>query len=253
MFTFSFGSAFAAVSWTGEATSKYLTEGADYNDDLAYVEAGNTATKGTEGITEAWRAGLTAAAKAELKFVKGSNTPFYAPEKAEAIALIEAYIESLKTVKTEADATKLGADLEKKVGTWNGSAIAQSAASLPQKTKVLNDAADANGIAKAAKAGGSAGDAEIDLTRIATRAADKNLYLPGYVMLTKGTNFEAIPGSSTSKLTTATVPKLRDVSFMKEILTSLGAAQFRFYMQAAFPAASATPCRSSHSVMRSRL
>ena len=34
----------------------------------------------------------------------------------------------------------------------------------------------------------------IDLTRIATRAADKHLYLPGYVKLTNGTNFEAIPG-----------------------------------------------------------
>ena len=210
MFTFSFGSAFAAVSWTGEATSKYLTEGADYNDDLAYVEAGNTATKGTEGITEAWRAGFTAVAKAELDFVKKGNpdkskeAPFYAPEKAEAIALIEAYIESLKTVKTEADATKLEADLAKKVGAWDGDTITQSAASLPQKTKVLNDAAGTNGIAKAAKAGGAAESAEIDLTRIATRAADKNLYLPGYVMLTNGTNFEKIPAASASKLTTAT-------------------------------------------------
>lgn len=30
MFTFSFGSAFASLPWTGEATSKYLTEENDY-------------------------------------------------------------------------------------------------------------------------------------------------------------------------------------------------------------------------------
>ena len=30
MFTFSFGSAFATVSWTGEATSKTLNEAGDY-------------------------------------------------------------------------------------------------------------------------------------------------------------------------------------------------------------------------------
>ena len=31
MFTFSFGSAFATVSWTGEATSKTLNEAKDYD------------------------------------------------------------------------------------------------------------------------------------------------------------------------------------------------------------------------------
>ena len=201
MFTFSFGSAFATISWTGEATNKYLTEEGDY-------KAPTSTDKGEEGITEAYRAELTKEAKAELAYVKGDNNPFYAPEKTEAVAAIEAYIEALKTAKTARDAAKLKADLASKVGAWDGAAITQSAASLPQKTKVLNDAAGTNGIAKAEKAAGAgAGSAEIDLTRIATRAADKSLYLPGYVMLTNGTNFEAIPGTASntaSKLTTAT-------------------------------------------------
>ncbi len=201
MFTFSFGSAFASLPWTGEATSKYLTEENDYTATAAGTV---DKTKGTEGITEAYRAELTKEAKAELAHVKGDKNPFYAPEKTEAVAAIEAYIEALKTVKTARDAAKLKADLASKVGAWDGAAITQSATSLPQKTKVLNDAAGANGIAKAAKAGGAAGSAEIDLTRIATRAADKNLYLPGYVMLANGTNFDAIPAASASKLTTET-------------------------------------------------
>ena len=83
MFTFSFGSAFATVSWTGEATSKYLTEAGDY--DLNGETVSTTATKGTEGITEAYRAELTARAKAELKHVKNAGV-FYAPEKAAAVS-----------------------------------------------------------------------------------------------------------------------------------------------------------------------
>ena len=108
MFTFSFGSAFATISWTGEATNKYLTEEGDYK-----APAGSD--KGEEGITEAYRAELTSNAKAELRFVKGSTTPFFAPEKAEAVAAIEAYIEALKTVKTAKDADKLEKDLKTKV------------------------------------------------------------------------------------------------------------------------------------------
>ena len=231
MFTFSFGSAFAAVSWTGEATSKYLTEAADYDDSLAYVESGNTAAKGTEGITEAWRASFTAQVKAELKYVKGlvegqTDTPFYAPEKAEAIALIEACIESLKTVKTDKDAGKLVDDLAAKVGDWTGTTILERVANgkvttLQKKetvrafaaaktsdsvqitvqdgktTKAVPVTASADGIAQATKggAGSSAGDATIDLTRIARRnvatpaaTIDNDLYLSGYKTLAKGTN-----------------------------------------------------------------
>ena len=81
MFTFSFGSAFATVSWTGEATSKTLNEAGDY--DVA--SATQTTEKGAKGITEAYRAQLTSEAKAELRHVKGENTPFYAPEKAAAV------------------------------------------------------------------------------------------------------------------------------------------------------------------------
>ena len=82
MFTFSFGSAFATVPWTGEKTNAYLTEAKEY-----------ASVAGEEGITEAYRAHLTKEAKAELKFVKSGYTaedgtkteaPFYAPEKAEA-------------------------------------------------------------------------------------------------------------------------------------------------------------------------
>ena len=57
-------------------------------------------------------------AKAELKHAKEAGT-FYAPEKAAAVAAIEAYIEALKTVKTAKDADKLTKDLADKVGTWN--------------------------------------------------------------------------------------------------------------------------------------
>ena len=109
MFTFSFGTAFATVPWTGEATSKYLTVDTDYiapaNDDQ--VKAGY----GEEGITEAYRAELTKDAKAQLKTIKKNEsvagvvtgvtaTKFDAPEKAKAVSLYETYIESLKTVKS---------------------------------------------------------------------------------------------------------------------------------------------------------
>ena len=45
MFTFSFGSAFASLPWTGEATSKYLTEENDYTATAAGTV---DKTKGTE-------------------------------------------------------------------------------------------------------------------------------------------------------------------------------------------------------------
>ena len=124
MFTFSFGSAFATVSWTGEATSKTLNEAGDY--DLESYRIGVTpAAKGdgAKGITEAYRAELTKDAKAQLKTIKKNEgvagvvtgvtaTKFDAPEKAKAVSLYETYIESLKTVKTAKDALKLKTDLE---------------------------------------------------------------------------------------------------------------------------------------------
>ena len=180
MFTFSFGSAFASLPWTGEATSKYLTEENDYT---ATVDAAGNVdkTKGTEGITEAYRAQLTKEAKAELAYVKGDKNPFYAPEKTEAVAAIEAYIEALKTVKTARDAAKLKADLASKVGTWSSGALTDNG-TIKQKTAVLAKAIDTtNGIA-------AAGDATIDITRIVTRAGANDLYLPGYGKLTKTDN-----------------------------------------------------------------
>ena len=213
MFTFSFGSAFATVSWTGEATSKTLNEAGDYDLNSNLITPTPTVTKGdgAKGITEAYRADLTATAKAELKHAKEAGT-FYAPEKAEAVAAIEAYIEALKTVKTAKDAAKLKADLENKVGTWANGKLTEKVAngvlvSLPTQATVralmaaAKDAdititgttatfkATADGIAKAQKSG-TAGDATFDLTRIAKRndanadgTIENKLYLPGRVEL----------------------------------------------------------------------
>ena len=141
MFTFSFSSAFAAVDWTGETASKYLTEQGDYELGTALIDT--TAARGTEGITEAYRAELTAEAKAELKYVK-SGTPFYAPEKAEAISLIEAYIESLKTVKTAKDAKDLKDKLAKEDGVFTApSTLVTTNSTLKDKATVRTAAATA--------------------------------------------------------------------------------------------------------------
>ena len=78
MFTFSFGSAFATVSWTGEATSKTLNEAGDYDLNSKLVLDKTKTGDGAKGITEAYRADLTATAKAELKHAKEAGT-FYAP------------------------------------------------------------------------------------------------------------------------------------------------------------------------------
>ena len=101
MFTFSFGSAFATVSWTGEATSKYLNGSGRTTIMISPMyDAGYCYKRCRRYYRSLQSRASLQTAKAELKFVKGSNTPFYAPEKAEAVAAIEAYIEALKTVKT---------------------------------------------------------------------------------------------------------------------------------------------------------
>ena len=197
MFTFSFGSAFATISWTGEATNKYLTQEGDY-------KAPTSTDKGEEGITEAYRAELTSNAKAELRFVKGENTPFFAPEKAEAVAAIEAYIEALKTVKTAKDADKLEKDLKTKVGTWTGAALSP-AGTIEQKDTVLSKANNTTtGIAAAA-------DATIDITRIVTRAEANDLYLPGYGKLTKADNVVTTGTKSELKLAGAAAAKASEI------------------------------------------
>ncbi|MGN0721224.1 MAG: hypothetical protein ACI4LZ_04615 [Anaerovoracaceae bacterium] len=172
MFTFSFSSAFAAVDWTGETASKYLTEQGDYELGTALIDT--TAARGTEGITEAYRAELTAEAKAELKYVK-SGTPFYAPEKAEAISLIEAYIESLKTVKTAKDAKDLKDKLAKEVGVFTApSTLVTTNSTLKDKATVRTAAATATASLTTLK---------IDIKRVldrATAASAAKLYLPGY-------------------------------------------------------------------------
>ena len=181
MFTFSFGSAFATVSWIGEATSKTLNETGDYNLDANSTMLVSTQTKGTKGITEAYRAALTKDAKAELKLVKTGGV-FYAPEKAKAVAAVEAYIEALKTVKTAADAAKLKATLENEVGVYNATAntIDDTNSTLKLKTTVRNATFTALTTNTPAEA-----NLTIDITRIVERAnadksASKALYLPGY-------------------------------------------------------------------------
>ena len=222
MFTFSFGSAFATVSWTGEATSKTLNEAKDYDLRGETVETTSTAN-GTEGITEAHRAELIATAKAELRYAKKAGT-FYAPEKAAAVAAIEAHIEALKTVKTAKDADKLTKDLENKVGSWGAGKLTEKVengklVSLPTQELVRalagaakDGTATANGVSvTATEAGiatvqktpgaGTAGDAVIDLTKKAERADADDLYLPGYVRLVNDTDFAKI----TTSVTTSTL------------------------------------------------
>ncbi len=221
MFTFSFGSAFATVSWTGEATSKTLNEAKDY-DLRGDTVVGSSTANGTEGITEAHRAELIATAKAELRYAKKEGT-FYAPEKAAAVAAIEAYIEAVKTVKTAKDAKKLTEDLENKVGTWANEKLTEKVTSdkklvsLPtqelvralavtekgQEAKAHNNTvtvtATEDGITQAKKSGGTAGSAEINIVRKAYRADDMNLYLPGYATLVNNTNFTKVTDPATTE------------------------------------------------------
>ena len=223
MFTFSFGSAFATVSWTGEATSKTLNEAGDYDLNSKLVLDNSKTGDGAKGITEAYRAQLNADAKAELKHAKEAGT-FYAPEKAAAVAAIEAYIEALKTVKTAKDADKLTKDLENKVGSWGAGKLTEKVengklVSLPTQELVRalagaakDGTATANGVSvTATEAGiatvqktpgaGTAGDAVIDLTKKAERADADDLYLPGYVRLVNDTDFAKI----TTSVTTSTL------------------------------------------------
>ena len=198
MFTFSFGSAFATVSWTGEATSKTLNEAGDYNLDAnSTIVSGQT--KGTKGITEAYKAALTKDAKAELKLVKTGGV-FYAPEKAKAVAAVEAYIEALKTVKTAADAAKLKATLENEVGVYNATAntIADTNSTLKLKTTVRNATFTALTTNSPAEA-----NLTIDITRIVERlaadtTANDTLYLPEYAEFTKAANVKHTDASGSA-------------------------------------------------------
>lgn len=199
MFTFSFGSAFATVSWTGEATSKTLNEAGDYNlDGNSTIVSGQT--KGTKGITEAYRAALTKEAKAELKLVKTGGV-FYAPEKAKAVAAVEAYIEALKTVKTAADAAKLKATLVNEVGVYNAGTdtITDTNSTLKLKTTVRNATFDA--LAPSSGSAPAEANSTIDITRIVERltadtTAQDTLYLPGYAEFTKADNVKNTPASA---------------------------------------------------------
>ena len=189
MFTFSFSSAFATLPWTGESTSKYLTAEDDYT---AAVTTGTVdKTKGTEGITEAYRAELTSEAKAMLSYAKKAGT-FYAPEKAEAVAAIEAYIEALKTVKTAKDAATLKVDVEKKVGAWDAGNKKFLGGTLKLASDVLADAKNAANTLTDT----------IDVTRILARAEAKDdLYLPGYDRFVRDDTVDTTtPGKNVLKL-----------------------------------------------------
>ena len=193
MFTFSFSSAFATLPWTGESTSKYLTAEDDYT---AAVTTGTVdKTKGTEGITEAYRAELTSEAKAMLSYAKKAGT-FYAPEKAEAVAAIEAYIEALKTVKTAKDAATLKVDVEKKVGAWDAGNKKFLGGTLKLASDVLADAKNAANTLTDT----------IDVTRILARAEAKDdLYLPGYDRFVRDDTVDTTtPGKNVIKIGTET-------------------------------------------------
>ena len=126
MFTFSFGSAFAANPQTG------VYDKQDRTDELYYPAAYQANVSETEfgeyGITEAYKAELvktwgkvlkdkTQAADDKLTQAKNdfniNATNYYAVEKAEAKELITAAIESFKTATTAADARKAEKNLVK--------------------------------------------------------------------------------------------------------------------------------------------
>ena len=129
MFTFSFGSAFAANPQTG------VYDKQDRTDELYYPAAYQANVSATEfgeyGITEAYTAELvktwgkvlkdkTQAADDKLTQAKTNfninATNYYAVEKAEAKELITAAIESFKTATTAADARKAEKNLVTKLG-----------------------------------------------------------------------------------------------------------------------------------------
>ena len=129
MFTFSFGSAFAANPQTG------VYDKQDRTDELYYPAAYQANVSATEfgeyGITEAYKAELvktwgkvlkdkTQAADDKLTQAKNNfninATNYYAVEKAEAKELITAAIESFKTATTAADARKAEKNLVTKLG-----------------------------------------------------------------------------------------------------------------------------------------
>ena len=170
MFTFSFSSAFATVDWTGEATSKYLTEKTDFTAPASTTDNDKTDDDhGEEGITEAYRAQLTKTAKAQLKTIKENKNvagvvtgvteeTFYAPEKTKAVSLYEAYIENLKTVKTAKDAKVLEEKLVNAVGELDDK--------YGDYDKAFTDA----------KA-----EVSLEITRLNDRnKTEKDYYLPGY-------------------------------------------------------------------------
>ena len=175
MFTFSFGTAFATVPWTGEATSKYLTVGADY------LKAADPKDDGAEGITEAYKASLTAAAKAEKDLVEDN---FYAPEEAKATALIDAYIADIAAAKTAKAANALATKLGKAGTDLDAPAGSGALGTLQGDYKTGAEAiAAATGI-------------NVDVTRIVKRYDDTRAdaakvagyLLPGYGYIASSTN-----------------------------------------------------------------
>ena len=164
MFTFSFGSAFATLSWTGEATNKYLTEEDDYKA---------VAKKGEEGITEAYKAELTKDAKAMKSTVKDV---LYAPEKEKAAALLTAYIADVAAAKT----AKAASELKDKLGNVG--------TNIDNPTGGTGALGDLQSDYKAGADAIAASELLVDVTRLVTRydatLADttkvKGYFLPGY-------------------------------------------------------------------------
>ena len=189
MFTFSFGSAFATISWTGEATNKYLTEEGDYK-----APAGGK--KGEEGITEAYKAELTKAAKAMKSTVKDN---LYAPEKEKAAALLDAYIADVAAAKT----AKAALELTDKLGNV-GTNIDDPTNTAGGKVAAKGALGDLQSDYKAGADAIATSELLVDVTRLVTRydatlaATDKvkGYFLPGYGYIENSTTAIAKVGAA---------------------------------------------------------
>ena len=187
MFTFSFGSAFATLSWTGEATNKYLTEEDDYKA---------VAKKGEEGITEAYKAELTKDAKAMKSTVKDV---LYAPEKEKAAALLAAYIADVAAAKT----AKAASELKDKLGNVG--------TNIDNPTGGAGALGDLQSDYKTGAADIAASTLLVDVTRLVTRydatlgdpadpAKVKGYFLPGYGYIeNKNTAIAKVAGATTAQ------------------------------------------------------
>ena len=208
MFTFSFGSAFAANPQTG------VYDKQDRTDELYFPAAyqanvsvsGGGADFGEYGITEAYKAELAKEwgkvlknktdavvagnTQADNKF-KINSTNYYAVEKAEAKELITAAIESFKTATTAADARKAETNLVKKLEKLLKTAV--DAEAFPTSGSVTK----ANYLA----------DLDVSMGTTLSQTVRKTYLLPEYGYLTAG-DLDKADAVKVSTLTVDTDKKL---------------------------------------------